>query len=294
MLTGTDRDWEVVELDLDDPGRGGDDPLGRLRLVPLGRHIRDGRHPDAISDRRRARGRGIVEKVGPGVQRVAEGDHVVTSFLPACGHCRWCATGQSAMCDVGALITEGCLPDLSFRFHRNGEDVGQMCMLGSLSQYSTVSEFSCVKVDDDLPLETVALVGCGVPTGLVLVGLRAGVVAGETVMVYGIGGVGANAIQGAAHAGAAYVIAVDPLANKREAAEDLGATHSAANSQEAHELAQELTRGVGADKAIITVDIVNESRRRRRPSTPIRKGGTAVITASPTRTRSPSSSPARA
>ena len=81
---------------------------------------------------------------------------------------------------------------------------------------------------------------------------------GETVIIYGIGGIGANAVQGAAHAGAANVIAVDPLANKRETAEDLGATHSVASAEEAHELAQELTRGVGADKAIITVDIVNE------------------------------------
>ena len=102
------------------------------------------------------------------------------------------------------------------------------------------------------------LVGCGVPTGWCSAVYAADVEPGETVIIYGIGGVGANAVQGAAHAGAAYVIAVDPLANKREAAEDLGATHSAASAEEAHEIAQELTRGVGADKAIITVDIVNE------------------------------------
>ena len=153
-----------------------------------------------------------------------------------------------------------------------------MCMLGSLSQYSTVSEFSCVKVDDDLPLETVALVGCGVPTGWCSAVYAADVVPGETVMVYGIGGVGANAVQGAAHAGAAYVIAVDPLANKREAAEDLGATHSAASAEEAHEH----RAGAHARRRRRQGDHHRRHRqragRRRRPSTAIRKGGTVVIT----------------
>ena len=168
-----------------------------------------------------------------------------------------------------------------------------MCMLGSFSQYSTISETSCVTVDKDLPLETVVLVGCGVPTGWCSAVYAADVVPGETVIIYGIGGIGANAVQGAAHAGAANVIAVDPLANKREAAEDFGATHSAASAEEAHELAQELTRGVGADKAIITVDIVNEqvvgAGRRTRSA----RAAPWSSPAWPTRTSSPSSSPAR-
>ena len=278
VLTGTERDWEIMELEVDDPGPG--EVL--VRWVASGLchsddHARTGDLPVRFPLVGGHEGAGVVEKVGPGVMRLAAGDHIVTSFLPVCGHCRWCATGHSAMCDVGAVITEGCLPDGTFRFHANGDDVAQMCMLGSLSQYSTVSEFSCVKVDDDLPLETVALVGCGVPTGWCSAVYAADVVAGETVMVYGIGGVGANAIQGAAHAGAAYVIAVDPLANKREAAEDLGATHSAANPQEAHDIAQELTRGVGADKAIVTVDLVTEQVVAE-AFTAVRKGGTVVIT----------------
>ena len=97
------------------------------------------------------------------------------------------------------------------------------------------------------------------------------------MIIYGIGGIGSNAVQGATHAGAANVIAVDPLANKREMAEDLGATHTVASAEEAHALAQDLTRGVGADKAIITVDIVNEEVVGAAVNA-IRKGGTAVIT----------------
>jgi Zn-dependent alcohol dehydrogenase len=121
------------------------------------------------------------------------------------------------------------------------------------------------------------LIGCGVPTGWCSSVYAADVVPGETVIIYGIGGVGANAVQGAAMAGAANVIAVDPLPFKRETAEELGATHSAASAEEAHELAQELTRGVGADKAVITVDIVNEEVVGAAVNA-IRKGGTAVIT----------------
>src|SRR6201999_815901 len=108
--------------------------------------------------------------------------------------------------------------------------VGGMGMLRYRSQYSVISETSCVSADEDLPLETVVLVGCGVPTGCCAAVYAADVVPGETVIIYGIGGIGSNAVQGANHAGAANVIAVDPLANKREAAEDLGATHAVASA----------------------------------------------------------------
>ena len=203
------------------------------------------------------RARALVEKCGPGVTRVKEGDHVVSPSSRSAGVAAGAPPATRASATRGASILDGCLPDGTFRFHEDGPDVGAMCMLGTFSQYSTVSEMSCVAVDKDLPLEKVALVGCGVPTGWCSAVYAADVEPGETVIIYGIGGVGANAVQGAAHAGAAYVIAVDPLENKREAAGDLGATHTAASAEEAHEIAQELTRGVGADKAIITVDIVN-------------------------------------
>ena len=278
FLRETGTDWEVGELELDEPKQG--EVLIRWVAAGLCHSDEHLRHGDLIPRFPMVgghEGAGIIEKIGPGVSRVKEGDHVVTSFLPVCGHCRWCATGHSNICDLGATILDGCLPDGTFRFHDNGTDVGAMCMLGSFSQYSTISETSCVAVDKDVPLEKAVLVGCGVPTGWCSSVYAADVVPGETVIVYGIGGVGANAVQGAAHAGAANVIAVDPLPFKRETAEELGATHSAASAEEAHELAQELTRGVGADKAIITVDIVNEEVVGAAVNA-IRKGGTAVIT----------------
>jgi NDMA-dependent alcohol dehydrogenase len=272
------RDWEVVDLDLDEPKAH--EVLIRFEAAGLchsDEHLRHGDIVPRFPVVGGHEGAGVIEKVGPGVERVAEGDHVVCSFIPSCGRCRWCSTGKQNLCDWGAMIMEGCLPDQTFRFHADGQDLGGMCMLGTFSQWAVISEHSCVKVDDDLPLDVAVLVGCGVPTGWGSSVYAADVEPGETVVIYGIGGIGANAVQGAAMAGAANVVAVDPLANKREAAEDLGATHSVASAEEAYELTQELTRGVGADKAIVTVDVVNEDVVGAAFEV-IRKGGTEVIT----------------
>jgi NDMA-dependent alcohol dehydrogenase len=271
-------DWEVAEIDLDEPG-----PQEVLiRYVAAGfchsdEHLRHGDIETRFPIVGGHEGSGIIEKVGPGVSRVAPGDHVVCSFIPACGHCRWCSTGHQNLCDLGAYITIGCMPDETYRRHHGGQDLGGMCMLGTFAQYGVISEHSCVKVDDDLPLEVAVLVGCGVPTGWGSAVYAAEVEPGDTVVIYGIGGIGANAVQGAAMAGAANVVAVDPLANKREMADDLGATHSVASAAEALELTQELTRGVGADKSIVTVDVVDEQVVGEAFAV-IRKGGTEVIT----------------
>jgi S-(hydroxymethyl)glutathione dehydrogenase/alcohol dehydrogenase len=210
-------------------------------------------------------GAGIIEEVGAGVTRLQPGDHVICSFLPVCGHCRWCSTGKSNLCDLGANLLVGCLADGTYRFHSGGEDFGGMCMLGTFSEFGTISENSAIKVDPDLPLDKVVLIGCGVPTGFGSAVHAAATEAGDTIAIYGIGGIGINAVQGAALAGARNVVAIDPLANKRETAE------------QAQELITELTRGVGADKAIVTVGIVT-SEVVTNAFNAIRKGGTVVVT----------------
>ena len=242
VLREVGKEWEIVELDLDPPKAG--EVL--VRFVASGLchsddHLRTGDIPVRYPIVGGHEGAGIVEEVGAGVTRLQCGDHIVCSFLPVCGHCRFCARGQSNLCDLGALLVDNCLPDGTFRFHAEGQDFGQMCLLGTFSQWSTLSEHSCIKVDDDLPLETVVLVGCGVPTGFGTSANLGGVRPGDTVVIYGIGGVGINAVQGASIAGAMNIIAVDPLANKREVAESLGATHSAADAQQAQQLVTELT-----------------------------------------------------
>jgi alcohol dehydrogenase (nicotinoprotein) len=279
VMRGIGQDWEVTELELDPPKVG--EVL--VRFVASGlchsdEHVRTGDLPPRYPVVGGHEGAGVVEAVGAGVTRLKPGDHIICSFLPVCGHCRWCSTGKSNLCDVGANLLEGSLPDGTFRFHdANGEDLGAMCMLGTFSQYAVVSEFSCVKVDDDLPLDKVALIGCGVPTGWGSAVHAAQVEPGDTIVIYGIGGVGINSVQGAALAGARNVVAVDPVALKREVAEQLGATHSAASGGEAALLVNELTRGVMADKAIITVGVVTTEVVTDAFNT-IRKGGTVVIT----------------
>jgi Zn-dependent alcohol dehydrogenase len=169
------------------------------------------------------------------------------------------------------------MDSVTFRFHADDQDFGQMCLVGTFSQRATVPVASCIKIDDDLPLETVALVGCGVPTGFGTSVNLGGVRPGDTVVIYGIGGVGINTVQGAAIAGATNVIAVDPLPNKREAAEQFGATHSAADAAQAQQLVTELTRGVGADQARVTVGIVTQDVIDAAFAA-IRKHGTVIVT----------------
>ena len=152
-----------------------------------------------------------------------------------------------------------------------------MCMLGTFSERATISENSAIKVDDDLPLDKVVLIGCGVPTGFGSAVHAAETEPGDTIAIYGIGGIGINSVQGAALAGARNVVAIDPLANKREAAEQFGATHSCETAEQAQELIIQLTRGVGADKAIVTVGVVT-SDVVTSAFNAIRKGGTVVVT----------------
>jgi S-(hydroxymethyl)glutathione dehydrogenase/alcohol dehydrogenase len=278
VLRDAGKDWEITELDLDPPKAG--EVL--IRFVAAGLchsddHLRTGDIPVRYPIVGGHEGAGIIEEVGAGVTRFSPGDHVVCSFLPVCGHCRFCARGESNLCDLGALLYDNCLPDGTFRFHADGEDYGQMCLLGTFSQRATLSEHSCVKVDDDLPLETVVLVGCGVPTGWGTAVNSGGVRPGDTAVVYGVGGVGINAVQGAAFAGAVQVIAVDPVAAKRELASRLGATHTAASAEDAQQIITEVTRGVGADQALVTTGVVTEEVIAAAFAA-IRKRGTVVVT----------------
>jgi NDMA-dependent alcohol dehydrogenase len=278
ILRGTGQDFEVTELDLDGPKAG--EVL--IRYVAAGlchsdEHLRHGDIVPRFPLVGGHEGAGVIEAVGEGVTRLAPGDHVICSFLPVCGHCRWCSTGKSNLCDMGATILDGVLPDGTYRFHKDGEDLGGMCMLGTFSEYSVISENSAVKVDPDLPLDKVVLIGCGVPTGFGSAVHAAATEPGDTIAIYGIGGIGINAVQGAALAGARNVVAIDPIALKRETAEKLGATHSAATAEEAQQLITELTRGVGADKAIVTVGVV-DSEVVTNAFNAIRKGGTVVVT----------------
>jgi len=259
VLREVGKDFEIVELDLDEPKAG--EVLVRLEASGLCHsddHLRTGDIPVRYPIVGGHEGAGVVEKVGPGVERLAPGDRVVGSWLPVCGHCRFCARGQSNLCDLGRFLADNSLTDGTYRYHEGSADFGQMCLLGTFSQYAVWSQDSTVKIEDDIPFEIAALVGCGVPTGFFTAAKAGEVKPGDTTIVYGVGGIGINAVQGAAQAGARHVIAVDPVAFKRETALKLGATHAVATAEEAQELAFQLSWGVGASQALVTVGVVTE------------------------------------
>jgi alcohol dehydrogenase (nicotinoprotein) len=269
---------EIEELDLDGPREG--EVLIRYTHAGLCHsdiHIAHGDLPARLPMVLGHEGAGIIEEVGAGVTRVAPGDHVVCSFIPNCGVCRYCATGRQSICDMGATILEGYLPGPRFPITGPRGEYGAMCMIGTFSQYGVISQTSAVKVDDDLPLEKAVLVGCGVPTGWGSAVNTANVAPGDTVAIYGIGGIGINAVQGARYAGAKNVVAIDPLENKREKAMELGATHAFATAEEAQGAITEMTRGQGADSAILTVDLMT-AEVVEAGFNAIGKGGTVVVT----------------
>jgi len=276
--------YEVVDLEVDDPRPG----EIQVKLVATGLchsddHVATGDIPVGVYPFAGGHeGAGIVTAAPPNHKGIKEGDHVVFSFLPSCGHCRWCASGQQNLCDLGAGLLAGSRWEdpTDFRLKLAGTDtpVGQMCGISTFVETTTVSADSAVKVDDDLPLEKVCLLGCNVGTGWGSAVNSAQVQPGHTVIVMGIGGVGINAIQGASHAGAANVIAVDPVAMKRENAQQVGATHGVETMEEATELAKSFTNGQGADSAIITVGVIKPEYVGQAMAS-IRKAGTVVVTA---------------
>ena len=259
VLRDIGKPFEIVELDLDAPKAG--EVLVKFAASGLCHsddHLRTGDIPVRYPIVGGHEGAGVVEALGEGVTRLSVGDHVVASFLPVCGKCRFCARGQTNLCDYGRFLVDNSLPDGTYRYHEGATDFGQMCLLGTFSQRAVLSEASVVKIEDDIPLVEAALVGCGVPTGFGSAVKAGEVKPGDTTVVYGVGGVGVNALQGASIAGARHIIAVDPVEFKRESALKFGATHAVATTEEAQALAFELSWGVGADQAIVTMGVVTE------------------------------------
>jgi NDMA-dependent alcohol dehydrogenase len=276
--------WDVCEVELDEPR----DHEVRVRMVASGLcHSDDHFATGDISVGHLPfcgghEGAGVVEAVGPGVSTVAVGDHIVTSFIPSCGRCRWCAGGQQNLCNNGALMLEGMQLDGTFRMHSRGPDgpadVGQGGLVSTFAERTVMPEWSCIRIPTDVPLDVAALLGCGVPTGWGSAVNAAAVTPGDVVIVIGVGGIGVNAVQGARHAGASAVIAVDPVELKRDTAMKLGATHSFADIGEAAELARGLTDGQGADAAILCVGVLRGADVTDAFAA-IRKAGTVVVTA---------------
>jgi NDMA-dependent alcohol dehydrogenase len=257
VLWETNTPWSVEEIELDPPNAG--EVLVKLAASGMchsDEHLVTGDLPFALPIIGGHEGAGVVEAVGEGVSWLAPGDHVVFGFIPSCGRCPSCSTGHQNLCDLGAIIGLGRQVDGTVRHHAgNGTDLATMCMLGTFAHHTVVNEASCIKIDNDVPLDRACLLGCGVVTGWGSAVYAAEVKPGDTVAVVGIGGIGANAIQGARLAGAKRIIAIDPIEFKREKAMEFGATHTAASMAEAMPLIQELTWGTMANKVVMTMGV---------------------------------------
>jgi NDMA-dependent alcohol dehydrogenase len=274
--------WQVEDVEIpDQPGKG--EVL--VEMVSSGLchsddHMATGDSPvDHFPYCAGHEGSGIVRQVGPGVRGLKEGDHILTSFIPACGRCRWCASGQQNLCDNGALIVTGTQLDGTYRMKARGDqDVARAALLGTFANWQILDEYSVIKIRDDVPLNVACLVACGVPTGFGSAVNGAQVQVGDVVIVMGSGGIGINAVQGAHHAGASHVIIADPQPLKREVGLKLGATEAFASIGEAADFARSITNGQGADSAIVTVGVI-KSENVGDAFSAIRKGGTVVVTA---------------
>jgi S-(hydroxymethyl)glutathione dehydrogenase/alcohol dehydrogenase len=194
---------------------------------------------------------GYVDEVGKGVTDFKPGDRVVISLMANCGKCRYCLTGRSWMCNaVWPLAQEARMHD------KKGVDLFQPFRIGSFAEYNIVHQSGLVKIPDDMPLDRASLLACGVITGFGAVVNRAKVEPMQSCVIIGVGGVGLNAVQGAAVSGAYPIIAVDIAEGKLKAAKEFGATHTVnASKGDAVKEVQALTEG-GADYSFVTVGSV--------------------------------------
>jgi len=217
---------------------------------------------------------GTVIEVGADVRSLRPGDRTIGSLVPVCGVCYWCVNGQTHLCaetfSVRSTVRARTV---------SGAPITAMLGLGAFAEFMTVDQRLVVKIDSDLPAEQLALIGCGIATGAGAALFTAGVTPGATVVVIGCGGVGQSVIQGSRIAGAAQIIAVDPLPLKREAARRNGATHEIdPNEGDTAEQVRALTRGRGADFAF---EVVGNPRTMVAAYDSARRGGTVVTVGIP-------------
>jgi S-(hydroxymethyl)glutathione dehydrogenase/alcohol dehydrogenase len=279
VIWGPGKPWEIVEMTYDDPR----DHEVVVRLVAAGMchsddHLRLGDTPMRYPIVGGHEGAGIVEKVGAGVERVKEGDRVLATFIPACGVCRPCSNGKQNLCESGLNAGTGMMSDGTYRLHAGGEDLGGFCGLGTFAEHMVVSEYSLQVLPDDISFQLGALLSCGVPTGWGSAVRAANVAVGDTVVIYGAGGVGSNAVQGAAMSGAVRVVVVDPNPARHDSARIFGATHAFANHEEALEFVRAETWGRMAEHAILTPGLLTQEIVDQGLEV-VGKGGQVTVTA---------------
>lgn len=245
---------KIETIDLDPPGPG--ELLVRVRAAGLCHSdlsVIDGSRPRVMPMVLGHEAAGEVVETGADTPGFAKGDPVVFAFVPSCGHCAPCASGRAALCEPGAAANvAGTLLSGAKRWHGGAQDLNHHLGVSAFAEMTVVSARSAVRISPALPYEIAALFGCAVMTGVGAVINTAQVRAGESVAIFGLGGVGLAALLGAVAAGAHPVVAVDVVPAKLELAKSLGATHTVLAGPDAVAAVREATQG-GAHHAIETV-----------------------------------------
>jgi S-(hydroxymethyl)glutathione dehydrogenase/alcohol dehydrogenase len=280
VLTEVNTPLQILDLEQEAPKAG----EARVKVRAAGVcmsdwHIMNGDWPLPLPMVLGHEAAGEVEEVGPGITSVRKGDHVIFSFRPNCGHCRYCSAGRTVLCIGHNDTPRWRMHDGTARLTLNGEPVNQMARIGTFSEYVVCPAEQLVPVRKDLPWAHAAIIGCSVATGIGAVVRHAHVDVGASVLVIGCGGVGLNVVQGAKLAGAKTIIAADLLDNKLAYARTFGATHAInAREQDVVERVRELTGGLGVDYAF---DAIGSETTALQIIDAIAPGGHAVLVGMP-------------
>jgi S-(hydroxymethyl)glutathione dehydrogenase/alcohol dehydrogenase len=268
---------EILDIELAAPKAG--EVLVRIAACGVcasDLHVVDGDLPEPLPIVLGHEASGVVVETGPGVERLAEGDHVVLALVPSCGECPSCRQGRPTFCELfGQCASDGVLADGTSRLSVHGTTLHHFNSVSSFAEYAVVPASAAIPVRRDVPLDAAALVSCAVITGFGAVTNTAGVEEGATVAVWGCGGVGLNVVQAARLAGAGRIVAVDTRAEKLDLARRLGATDllEAGAGVDAATAVRDLLAG-GADyafEAIGRAETINEAWAA------VRAGGTVVV-----------------
>ena len=267
---------KVENVTLDDPKEG--EVL--IRMVAIGichsdLNIMKGSQPTPVPVVLGHEGAGVVENVGPRVTRVTVGDHVLLSSVYSCGECKYCVEGRPTLCRASLkYLMMGTLPCGERRLHIGDQELNHFFCASAFAEYAVVPERISMKIREDAPLDVACLVSCAVSTGAGAVINRSGLKAGESIVIYGCGGIGLCAIMGAKMAGASKIIAVDVLDQKLVKAQELGANYVVNATQEnPQQRVMEIT-GEGADCSIESIGNVNVMAQAFGS---IHVGGTCVV-----------------
>ncbi|MDH3213067.1 MAG: zinc-binding dehydrogenase [Myxococcales bacterium] len=221
---------------------------------------------------------GVVDGVGPGVEGLAAGDPVVLTPCPPCGACYWCVRGEASLCVDSSGIQTSAFPDGHTGLSRDGQTVYRGLNVAAFAEYAVLPATGAVRIPADVPLDVACVIGCAVQTGVGAVLNTAGVEEGATVLVMGLGGVGLAIVQGARIAGAARILASDPIAERREVAKRFGATDLLDPTDDDVVARARALTGVGVDYAF---ESAGRASLVEAGLAAVRSGGTVVCVGAP-------------